>query len=73
MGHRNAPLSPETPTQRQSRGEILPGGRCDIKTLAAEANFDRTAFYGNRPHAPCAPSSNAACRPSSKPGIVGPA
>ena len=36
---------------RLLRGEIPPGGRCDIKTLAAEANVDRTAFYGNRPYA----------------------
>jgi hypothetical protein len=36
---------------RLLRGEIPPGGRCDIKTLAAEARVDRTAFYGNRPYA----------------------
>lgn len=36
---------------RLLRGEIPPGGRCDIKTLAAEANVDRTAFYGDRPYA----------------------
>lgn len=36
---------------RLLRGEIPPGGRCDIKTLAAEAGVDRTAFYGNRPYA----------------------
>jgi CII-binding regulator of phage lambda lysogenization HflD len=36
---------------RLRRGEIPPGGRCDIKTLAAEASIDRTAFYGNRPYA----------------------
>jgi CII-binding regulator of phage lambda lysogenization HflD len=36
---------------RLLRGEIPPGGRCDIKTLATEANVDRTAFYGNRPYA----------------------
>jgi hypothetical protein len=33
------------------RGEIPPGGRCDVKTLATEAGVDRTAFYGNRPYA----------------------
>jgi hypothetical protein len=33
------------------RGEIPPGGNCDIKTLAREAAVDRTAFYGNRPYA----------------------
>jgi hypothetical protein len=36
---------------RLLRGEIPPGGRCDIKTLAREADVDRTAFYGNRPYA----------------------
>lgn len=36
---------------RLLRGEIPPGGRCDIKTLAAEAGVDRTAFYGTRPYA----------------------
>jgi hypothetical protein len=30
---------------------LPPGGRCDVKTLAAEASVDRTAFYGNRPYA----------------------
>jgi len=33
------------------RGELPPGGRCDVKTLAREAGVDRTAFYGNRPYA----------------------
>ncbi|MGH9307703.1 MAG: hypothetical protein ACRD0I_12590 [Acidimicrobiales bacterium] len=32
-------------------GQIPPGGNCDIKTLAREANVDRTAFYGTRPYA----------------------
>jgi len=32
-------------------GEIPPGGKCDIKTLAREAAVDRTAFYGTRPYA----------------------
>jgi hypothetical protein len=36
---------------RLLRGEIPPGGRCDIKTLATEAGVDRTALYGNRPYA----------------------
>jgi hypothetical protein len=36
---------------RLLRGEIPPGGRCDIKTLADQAGVDRTAFYGNRPYA----------------------
>jgi hypothetical protein len=36
---------------RLLRGEIPPGGRCDVKTLAREAGVDRTAFYGDRPYA----------------------
>jgi chromosome segregation ATPase len=32
-------------------GDIPPGGKCDIKTLAAAASIDRTAFYGTRPYA----------------------
>lgn len=36
---------------RLLRGEIPSGGRCDVKTLAAEAGVDRTAFYGARPYA----------------------
>ena len=36
---------------RLLRGEIPPGGKCDIKTLAREAGIDRTAFYGDRPYA----------------------
>ena len=36
---------------RLLRGDIPPGGRCDVKTLAREAGVDRTAFYGNRPYA----------------------
>jgi len=36
---------------RLLRGEIPPGGRCDIKTLPVEASVDRTAFYGTRPYA----------------------
>ena len=32
-------------------GEIPPGGKCDIKTLAREAAVDRAAFYGTRPYA----------------------
>ncbi|MFG3530345.1 hypothetical protein ACGF8B_26940 [Streptomyces sp. NPDC047917] len=35
---------------RLLRGEIPPGGKCDIKTLAIEAAVDRTAFYGTRPY-----------------------
>ena len=36
---------------RLLRGEIPPGGSCDITTLAREAGVDRTAFYGTRPYA----------------------
>ncbi|MEV7360156.1 hypothetical protein [Kitasatospora sp. NPDC091276] len=36
---------------RLLRGEIPPGGKCDIKTLARAAAVDRTAFYGTRPYA----------------------
>jgi chromosome segregation ATPase len=32
-------------------GQIPPGGKCDVKTLAREANVDRTAFYSDRPYA----------------------
>ena len=32
-------------------GDIPPGGKCNIKTLAGEAGVDRTAFYGSRPYA----------------------
>lgn len=35
---------------RLLRGEIPPGGKCDIKTLASDAAVDRTAFYGTRPY-----------------------
>jgi hypothetical protein len=35
---------------RLLRGEIPPGGKCDIKTLAHESAVDRTAFYGTRPY-----------------------
>ena len=40
-----------TAMDRLLRGEIPPGGNCDIKTLALEAGVDRTAFYGTRPYA----------------------
>ena len=36
---------------RLLRGEVPPGGNCDIKTLAREAGIDRTGFYGSRPYA----------------------
>lgn len=40
-----------TTMDRLLRGEIPPGGGCDIKTLATQAGVDRTAFYGSRPYA----------------------
>ena len=36
---------------RLLRGDMPPGGRLDVKTLAREAGVDRTAFYGRRPYA----------------------
>lgn len=36
---------------RLMRGEIPPGGSCDVKTLARAAGVDRAAFYGGRPYA----------------------
>ncbi|WP_331752447.1 hypothetical protein [Streptomyces chartreusis] len=36
---------------RLLRGELPPGGKCDVKRLAREAGVDRTAFYGTRPYA----------------------
>ena len=36
---------------RLLHGQIPPGGKCDVKTLAREASVDRTAFYGTRPYA----------------------
>lgn len=36
---------------RLLNGDIPPGGKCDVKTLAGEAGVDRTAFYGSRPYA----------------------
>jgi hypothetical protein len=52
---------------RLLRGEIPPGCRCDIKTLAIEASVDRTAFYGTRPYPTSAKSSNAASKPCNRP------
>ena len=40
-----------TAMTRLLNGDIPPGGKCDIKTLAAAAGVDRTAFYGTRPYA----------------------
>jgi HAMP domain-containing protein len=36
---------------RLLRGQIPPGGKCDVMTLAQAAGIDRTAFYGSRPYA----------------------
>jgi hypothetical protein len=36
---------------RLLRGDIPPGGKCDVTTLAQEAGVDRTAFYGTKPYA----------------------
>jgi hypothetical protein len=36
---------------RLLNGDIPPGGKCDIKTLAGTAGVDRTAFHGSRPYA----------------------
>ncbi|MFD8218389.1 hypothetical protein ACFV2U_32975 [Streptomyces sp. NPDC059697] len=33
---------------RLLRGELPPGGRCDLKTLAAEAGINRTGFYSKK-------------------------
>ncbi|MFJ7592322.1 hypothetical protein ACIQZO_34140 [Streptomyces sp. NPDC097617] len=33
---------------RLLRGEVPPGGRCDLKTLAIEASVTRTAFYAKK-------------------------
>ncbi|MEN8656158.1 hypothetical protein ABCR94_37710 [Streptomyces sp. 21So2-11] len=40
-----------TAMDRLLRGEVPPGGKCDLKTLAAEAGVNRTGFYpkGGRP------------------------
>lgn len=35
----------KTTMERLLRGEIPPGGRCDIKTLATQAGVPRTGFY----------------------------
>ena len=40
-----------TAMTRMLSGDIPAGGKCDIKTLAATAGVDRTAFYGTRPYA----------------------
>jgi DNA repair exonuclease SbcCD ATPase subunit len=37
--------------KRLLNGDLPPGGKCDVKTLAREAGVDRTAFYGSRPYA----------------------
>jgi transposase-like protein len=32
-------------------GDMPPGGKADVKTLARESGIDRAAFYGSRPYA----------------------
>lgn len=54
-------ISPEQRQQNEARiraaidrllaGDIPPGGRLDVKTLAREAGIDRAALYGTRPYA----------------------
>jgi len=56
-----------TVMDRLLRGEILPGGRCDIETLAIEADVDRTASTAPVPTPTCAKSSNTASKPCNKP------
>jgi hypothetical protein len=53
---------------RLLRGEIPPGGRRDIKTLAREAGVDRTAFYGTRPYAHLRVEFERRCKPCNRPG-----
>jgi predicted RNase H-like nuclease (RuvC/YqgF family) len=36
---------------RLLNGDMPPGGKADVKTLAREAGIDRSAFYGSRPYA----------------------
>lgn len=51
MGRLSAPARDDNHTavkdtmERLLRGEIPPGGRCDIKTLATQAGVPRTGFY----------------------------
>jgi hypothetical protein len=52
---------------RLMRGEIPPGGNCDIKTLALEAGVDRTAFYAPGPTHTCAPNSSTGFSSCSRP------
>ncbi|WP_037886358.1 hypothetical protein [Streptomyces sp. NRRL S-646] len=37
-----------TAMERMLRGELPSGGKCDLKTLAAEAGVPRTAFYARK-------------------------
>ncbi|MGW0584703.1 hypothetical protein ACWD25_54495 [Streptomyces sp. NPDC002920] len=62
---------------RLLRGELPPGGRCDLKSFAAEAGVTRTGFYPRKdrdgsvregPTSTSATSSYAAWRPSRRPG-----
>ena len=47
---------------RLLHGDIPPGGKCDIKTLARASGVDRTAFYGSRPYAHLRDRVRAAAR-----------
>ena len=47
---------------RLLRGEIPPGGNCDVKTLAHESDVDRTASTATAPTPTCAPNSKTASR-----------
>ncbi|GAA3839645.1 hypothetical protein GCM10022403_084900 [Streptomyces coacervatus] len=33
---------------RLLRGDLPPGGKCDLRTVASEAGMPRTAFYARR-------------------------
>ena len=52
---------------RLLRGDIPPGGKCDVKTFAREAGIDRTAFTAAAPNRICARSSSRSSRTSSSP------
>lgn len=56
MGRLSAPARDDNHTaikdtmERMLHGDIPPGGRCDIKTLAAQAGVPRTGFYAKNGH-----------------------
>ncbi|MFF1699968.1 hypothetical protein ACFVXC_41095 [Streptomyces sp. NPDC058257] len=43
--HRRDEEATRAAMDRLLRGELPPGGRCDLKTLATEAGIDRTGLY----------------------------